>query len=373
MSDTATASGPIWGPDSVTITTDDGDVAVRPDANNVALKEAGLPTRYYVQPNRVRLARADSGDYDFAMQAFVKGAPGTQIEYMGGTCTFSATLGMSEQAIAGVTQRLVAHNHPEPNQRIAALFNYEKSDPPPEVGFMPVQRSRLECVIDHPRNGPGPIVMTVANHGSGSIELQGRNSFLVTCSAAAADEIVTNLRDAAAPPFVIRYLLTEQFDTGLATAQTKLTVDVDKTYDALAATATAPLTGDTFEASYRAAVTSGAMRISSRDAEMLPWLEETDAVKTALFALVKEELFDIDPPTTAAVSDFGWWDTVFGGGSGVTLKKDHERRGIVLTQTLDVHGLVNAQQTVEGTLDDLSIAAKADIGKYLTVLNVGGF
>ncbi|MEU0008267.1 hypothetical protein ABZ079_29445 [Streptomyces sp. NPDC006314] len=41
-------------------------------------------------------------------------------------------------------------------------------------------------------------------------------------------ELVTNLRDAAAPPFLVRNVVTEQFNTGKATAFTDADIDIGK-------------------------------------------------------------------------------------------------------------------------------------------------
>jgi hypothetical protein len=380
MSDSVLPAGPIAGPHSVTVGATDSDgsrvaVQVRPDANNEALKTSGRPTRYYVQPGRVRLARrVDSADYDFSMTAFVKDASSTHVEYIGGTCTFAATLTADDEVLADVIHALTAHEYPQPDASLAALFNYQPDDPQPEVVVMPIVRSAVECVIGPPNARSGPIVMNVANSATGSIEAQGRNTFLVTCSPAAAEEITTRLRDAAAPPFTIRYRLTEQFDTGPATWRADLTVNVEAIYDALSTTAPAgPLTGDTAERIYTMAVASGAIRITSPDGELTRWLVDTDTVKSSSFGMLKDQLFDVGAAAaTAGGPAPSWWNSVF-GGAAVTLKTDHFQTGLVLTQTVELHGPVLAEQVVEGALDDLTIAAKADLDRYLTVLSVGSF
>lgn len=373
MTDTPTPSGPIWGPGERTISTPDGDVAVRPDANNPALQASGQPARYYVEPARVRLARRDTGDFDFNMQAFVKGPPGPAVEYLGGTCTFAATLAVSQQALTTACQQLLAPGGPQADEQIAAWVHHSEGDPPPTVGVVPVQRSSVDCVIDHPSAPLDAGAVSVAPQGSGSIEVQGRNSFLVTCSAAATREIVANLRDNAVAPFTIRYRLTEQFHTGTRTGRVEFVVNVDAAQQAFTSIpGSAPLTGDELEAMYAAAVAQGAVRFKSNDDGLISWLIQTDVVKAAVLSQVKE-LFDVEPATTAEVRDFGWWDGVFGGGSTVILSAGHARHGLQFAGVVAVEGTVNVVRTVDGTLDDLTIAAKADIGKYLTVLNVGGF
>jgi hypothetical protein len=390
MPDIVFPAGPIFGPDSVVIDSgvDPGssvDVHVYPDARNPQLKAAGQPTQYYFLPTGVCLAqRQNSPDVDFSMTALVKHAPGRpDLEYVGGSCTFAATLAPPGAVNEGIIDKLMNHNHPDPPARIGALFNYRRGDPAPGLRMVPVTRSAVSCVVEQPQTGTGPILMSAQHSATGSIELAGRNTFLVSCPPAAAAEIVTNLRDGSAPPFVIRNVLTEQFDTGPTTLTANLEIDVDKLYEAFSAVMPpgGPLAGDaTAEVIYQAGIAADAIHADlteaaggQLDSHARAWMNDTDAIKETVFGMVKEQLFDVSPNESAAPGQSDpAWDSAF-GNSKVTLKSDHARTGVLLRQTLTLHGSISAGQTVEGNLNELATVARADLGKYLTVVDIGAF
>lgn len=382
-------AGPVFGPDSVVIDAADTgssiDVHIYPDAHNVELKAAGQPTQYYFQPARISLARRqNSPDVDFSMTALVKHAPGgPHLEYIGGSCTFTTTLALPDAAAARIIDKLISHDHPDPAARIAKLFNYRRGDPAPGLRMVPITRSAVSCVIEHPRTGTDPIFMSAQHSPDGSIEAQGRNSFLVSCTPAAAEDIATNLRDGTAPPFMIRNVLTEQFDTGPTTLVAQLEVDVDKLYEAFSAVVPpgTPLLGKAAaDAIHQAAASVAAIHVDFTeagarvDSPVAAFLKHTDILEEAIFAMVKEQLFDTGPGENL---DHGepeptWWDEVF-GNSTVTLKTDHARTGVVLRKTVTLHGAVLVEQAVEGYLDELAAAAKAELDTYLTVVDIGAF
>ncbi|MEU4576338.1 hypothetical protein [Nonomuraea sp. NPDC023979] len=364
MPERPSPAGPIFGPDTVVVEVDGptGGVHVRPDAGNPALRAAGLPARYYVQPARMALARRQaSPDLDFSASVLVKGAPGTP-EYVGGSCTFGVALALPPPALEIVTRKLAHHDHPDPAPRIAELFERGAKEPAPSLTPVQVTRSVLSCVIE----GEPPLVMTAQHGATGSVEAQGHNTFLVSFTPAAAEAVVRNLRDGAAPPFTIRNRLTEQFTTGPAVLTARVDVDADKLYDLLrdAAGPGGALPEDVaLDAVHTAALARGAVttRITdaghgSLDARTTRWLGETDEIKAAVLGLVRQELFDL------------------GGGPGTaTLKRDHPRTGTALSQVVTLHGPVSAARTVEGDLQELASAARTDLGKYLVVVDAGAF
>ncbi|MGH3380723.1 MAG: hypothetical protein ACRDP6_38910 [Actinoallomurus sp.] len=379
MPDSAFPAGPIFGPDSVVIEVRDGAgstiaVPVRPDARNVELRAAGQPTQYYFQPTRVSLAqRQSSPEFDFSMTALVRYALGPHPEYIGGSCTLAVTLAVPDSVTAGIVDALMAHHHPDPPPRISALFNHRDGDPAPGLRMVPVTRSAISCVVGDPRTGTAPIVV----NAEGSIEAQGRNTFLVSCTPAVAEEIVTSLRDRTVPPFLVRNVLTEQFATGPATLTADLQVDVDKLYDAFSAAMPGSV-AENADVLYQAGMSADAVRVDPATGAQVDalnaWLNDTDAIKEAVFGMVKDQLFDVGPDGSAEPGAPGptWWDDVFGHAK-VTLKQDHARTGVSLRHTVTLHGAVPAGHTVEGDLSELAGATKGELDKYLTVIEAAGF
>jgi hypothetical protein len=387
MTDVALPAGPLFGPDSVTIDVgcDPGpsmSVPVLPDAQNTALRAAGQPAQFYVQPARLFLAhRQASPDLDFSMTAVAKNASTDHLEFVGGSCTFAATLALPDSVIAGVADTLMGGGHPDPPARIAELFTYRRGDPTPALRMVPIVRSDVSVVLDPVQSGAAPAVMNVQHSPAGSIEPQGLNSFLVSCSPSAAEEIVAVLRNGAAPPFVVRTVLTEQFDTGPAVVTADLVVEVDKVYEALSDVMPpgGPPAGQAgAEAAYRSAISVGAVRTTFTeaaggplDARLAAWMHDTDAVKKAVFGLAGEQLFDVAHAggSGQAQPNPTWWDSLF-GDSHVALKGDFSRTGAHLQQTMTLHGAVFAEHTVEGDLSELAAVTGTQLDKYLTVVGI---
>ncbi|CAM5244292.1 hypothetical protein STANM309S_05180 [Streptomyces tanashiensis] len=398
MPDSVFPAGPVFGPDSLVIDIDGGapgdaavGVHIRPDALNAGLAAAGQPTRYYFQPPRVTVAtRSGSSDLDFSATAMVRAPVTPQPEYLGGSCTFACTAALPDGAEARIVQKLTDHDHADPPARIASLFAHGPGSPAPELVMVPITANAVSCVVEHPPSGPGPLLMSVQGGSGGGIDIQTRSSFLVSFSPAAAEAVVTNLRDAAAPPFLVRNVLTEQFDTGRATITTEVDVDIEKLHGVFAAAVPPgePWPGDgAAAAAYRAALTAGAVRTHVTGtgptstvgpvllgSSVTAWLSDTDELRKVVFSLAKGSLFDVtdaDAPQAGqgAPPAPAWWTEVF-GDARVTLKNEAPTGGVHLQQVLITQGTVTVERTIEGGLAEVAAAARTELDKYLTVIAI---
>ncbi|MEU7143447.1 hypothetical protein ABZ942_28665 [Nocardia sp. NPDC046473] len=345
-------AGPLSGPDALVfpVGATDFDLRVYPDARNAELATADRPTRYYFQPPTVFLAHRDAApELDFSMSALAKrpGPAAPTIEYLGGTCTFATTLALPEAVPTDVLDKIMRHDHPDPPTRIAHLFNYRPTAPTPELVPVPITRNTVSCTAAHARN----ITLTAQYSANGSIEIHAHNTFLVSCDAAATEEIVRSLRNATTPPLAVTNTLTEQFDTGAASFTVELEVDLDQLYAACAADG-----GVTAPAIYRAGRAANAIRHTITDSTTRPidaalndWLDHSDALPAIVFEMVADQLFD----------------------NGTTLKPHRAPSRSVLRHSSTLSGQISTQQTVEAQFDDLRAAVKNDIDNYLTVLDIG--
>ncbi|MFI2735444.1 hypothetical protein [Streptomyces sp. NPDC018711] len=387
-------TGPVYGPDALVIRVDSGgegrpavDVRVWPDVRNADLAADGSPTRYYFQPPRVTLApRPGTTDLAFSATVMVRAPAGPHPQYLGGSCKFTCTAALPGDVLTRMTRTLATHDHPDPPARIASLFPHRNGAPEPELTMLPLTGNTVSCVVEQPPAGPGPLFLSVQGGPGGGIGTQALSSFLVSFSPAAAEAVVTRLRDAAAPPFTIRNVLTEQFDTGAETFTADLRVAPDKLHEVFAA-ASSPgepwPAGETAATAYRSGVDSGAVRITRAETGDTPldpalrtWLGDTDAVRKAVFVMVKDKLFDIAAATDTAPQDNGrkdppapaWWSEVF-GAARVTLKGEPVGGG-ELHEVVPLRGVVSVEQTIEGDLEELAAAARAGLGEYLTVIAI---
>jgi len=392
MPDDVLPAGPIFGPDFVTISLADGrgtsfEVPIYPDANNAELKAGGLAVMFYFQPARVFLAnRRNSDDLDFSMRAMVKrggGASAPHVEFLGGSCTFTTTFALTDSMTTEILADLLAHHHAPPPNRIAALFNHESADPTPDLRMVPILRNAVSCMVPQPQPASGPAFLTAQPSQIGSIEMHARTTFLVSCNPAAAEEIVSNLRNGSSPPFVVTNTLTEQFNTGGAVMVIDVGVDVEKLYGAFASALpqgdSRAIVGAIPNLAYLTGlnggavvthITEGASRIV--DPALKAWIDMSNPVKSTAVAAAKEHLFDIGLAQVPAPTDSGWWNDVF-GGSTVSLKPVRPATGTTISQTVTLSGPISTEQTVAGQFDTLAAAAKASIDTYLTVIDMGDF
>ncbi|MEU5261359.1 hypothetical protein [Amycolatopsis sp. NPDC021455] len=396
-----TAAGPLFGPDFVLVVANDENgvpqtLQIYPDANNLALRSAGLPAQYYWQPARIQLAKKPSApeDFDFGMTIF-KGlmtsetTVGTEdeTEIGGGFCTFTTTLGISESVIANALKALKEGQHSAPVPRISGLFfDHGPNDPDPLLGPVTVLENTVTINVPLPdteTQAKAPLYFNAQGGGKGSIEEHGFSSFLVTLNEYAAGIVAGGLKNGN-PPFLVTASLHEIFYVNQATVTVH--VDVDKVYDAVSFAAGGGIFGGIFSAtlehSYSSLITSGGIRveIESNDAVMSPeakqWLmKNADDMRTAAFNLVKQEIFDWKPNELAPAnlgSDRGWFSSIFGGAS-VSLKSTYQRRGLKFDQQISLKGTMSATHTVSGDLTDLGPAVKAHLERYLAVVDIGEY
>jgi hypothetical protein len=95
--------------------------------------------------------------------------------------------------------------------------------------------------------------------------------------------------------------------------------------------------------------------------------------KTAM-DLVKQEIFDLDPAKSdsKATAGRGWFSEIFGGAS-VSLKSRHEKKGVHFSQELILDETIAVGHTVSGDLNDLLPAVRANLNKYLFIVDIGEF
>ncbi|MEV7544928.1 hypothetical protein [Streptomyces sp. NPDC089915] len=387
MSDSPLPAGPIFGPDSLVIDVNDLSVPIWPDALNTDLAAAGAPTRYYFRLPRLTVAsQPGTADLEFSATVMVQGPVGPQPVYLGGSCTFSCTAALPAGTEAQIVDRLMSQDHPDPPARIAPLFAHQPGDPPPELSMVPITGSAVSCVIEHPPTGTSPLFMTVQGGPGGGIDPHTRSSFLVSFSPAAAEAVVTSLRDASAPPFLVRNVLTEQFATGPTGLTMHVDVDLKRTLESFVAAVppgAAWPAGDAAEAAYESAVITGAIGVRCTetgtkallDPSLAAWISGLDDPRELVFRLLKDPFFDIAAvPATETGQEAGppapaWWTAVF-GDARVTLKEDPDTGQFVVSQTETVQGTVNVEHTLEARLTEVAEAARTELDKYLKVMAV---
>lgn len=399
MPDFISANGAIFGPDFVIVTVEQGGVQyqlqVYPDASNQALRGAGLATQYYWQPAMVTVAtRPDNPAlYDFGMTLFKGlltsdrdvGVTSADQEMGGGWLTFATTFAVPDAVITAAISQLQSHDHTTPAQTITQYFNYQNGDPTPGLGMITITEDDVTInVPDLTKATPGMFIEATSPK-KGSIEAQGINAFLVTCSQWAAGAIAGGLTAGGAPPFTVECDLHEQFWMDACTVT--VTADADKAYDSMSAALSAGgflgICSASLQAAYRDMQTSGVIQTTIQmdsgalTAAQQTWIQQyIDNIQTEFWNAVKTTIFDWDPtksdPTGTASASQSWFGSIFGGAS-VSLKSDYQRSGTTLTAELTMEGVVTATQGVSGDFTALMPAVKADLGAYLAVVDIGQY
>jgi hypothetical protein len=240
------------------------------------------------------------------------------------------------------------------------------------------------CAVQDPNVTGGKILMTAQYSQKGSIEAQGLSTFLISCNLFAAGEIASALKAGASPPFTVTNILKQAFYVNAVTVD--VVVDVDKVYDsfsvAVEASSFLGIDEISANAAWSSCITSGGVTThitqngTVLDAATAKWINDNvDAMKKTAMDLVKQEIFDWDPSkadSKATTSGRGWFSEFF-GGAAVSLKSDHERRGVHFQQQLILDETVSVEQAVSGDLNDLLPAVRADLHKYLFVIDIGEF
>jgi hypothetical protein len=183
-------------------------------------------------------------------------------------------------------------------------------------------------------------------------------------------------------PFTVHYNLKLMFY--INACDIHVIIDVDKVFDQFSASVSAGTFGDIFSASlsanYQSCVISGAIKtiMNMNNAEVPDDLkqqieQQAEEMQQNAFNLVKSYIFDwtptADPPATG---DRSFFSSLFGGAS-VSLKTNYQRRSIVLTQDFTLNGTIAVYQTVSGDLNDLEPAIKANLSKYLAIVDIGQY
>jgi len=396
---TVQALGPLFGPDFITITTNDETGAtyaleVFPDANNPALKNNGLPQQFYYLPKQINLAkRLDSpSDYDFSVTLFkglmtqedtlgISGIPSTggEVDAGGAFMTFSTTMAVPDSVIKGALAQLKAKNAPPAPARIASFFLRDAGDPDPLLGIVPIVDN--EVTIEIPQlagnDAKSPFFISAQGTGHGSIEAAGVSSFLVTCNQMAAGAIVGALQDGRSP-FTVHYNLKLLFY--INACDISMDVDVDKTFTQFSGAVQAKygfFQAD-LSASYQNLVTSGAITTTIQmngtdvDPDVKQLIQKTVSdMQDKAWNLVKTEIFDWQPkPDDPAKASAGAC-----GGVAVALKFSYQKHGVHFNDHFVLNETITKLDTVSGTLNALqtAISTKEGLAKYLSIVDIGEY
>ena len=406
MDSAVTPLGPLLSADRIYVTVTGSDkvpyeLEIFPDANNVLLQQNGLPQQYYFMPKVIYVAKRqeDPADFDFGMTVFkglmdsedtigVNPGQGTgsgDVEVGGGFCTFSTTFAIPPDVIQSATAMIKAQSFP--GQTISSWTQpympaFRQNEPDPILGIVPILGNDVSIFVQ--QNAPGTtgangLWMSAQSAAKGSIEASGISSFLVSCNEFAAGEIAGSLKTGNVP-FVVNYLLTEQFY--LPACEIDVDIDLDKTYESfsMAIEASGFFTSASFQAAWSECAINGSINTTMKVNEAaLPAdlktlvTQEVQQMQTNAINLVKDFIFDWNPSdggdAQASSTPFG---SIFGGAS-VSMKLNYQKRSIHMPQTFTLETSVAITDGKQGDLSDLMPAVKADINKYLAIVDIGQF
>jgi len=395
--DSIHALGPLFGPDFITIETNDETgtpfaLEIFPDANNPALKMNKLPTQFYYMPKQIYLAKREDSptDFDFSVTLFkglmttedtlgISGIPSTggEVDAGGAFMTFSTTMAIPENVIAQAHAKLKAHDHEPPPARIAGFFQHTDEDPAPLLGIVPIVDNAVTIEVPQLSGGDAksPFVISAQGTGHGSIEASGISSFLVTCNQMAAGAIVGALKDGRSP-FTVHYNMKLLFYINACDIQ--MHVDVDKTFTQFSGAAQAKygfFQAD-LSANYQNCLTEGAISTviqqngTDVDADMKKLIEKTVSdMQDKAWNLVKTEIFDWQPkPDDPATASAGAC-----GGVAVSLKANYQKHAVKFDEHFEINQTISKEDTVSGTLNNLEPAIKKNLDKYLSIVDIGQF
>lgn len=333
---TITPAGPIFGPDALTLDIDGGNplttVNIYPDAHNVGLREAGQPSRFYLQSTDAVVAQRQQRDHlDFSMTALVKRVPAVgPADYAGGTCTLTTILAFQRASTEVIVDTLVSRRYDDPADRMLPLFACSAGDPRPELLPMPILRTSVSCTFSRHADGGDERGFSVQASSSGSIEPQGRTTLLLTCGSRETADIASSLRDGTIVPLVVDYLVAEQFSTG----GSELTVDIELDADGR-----------------RPRVTVAAADDTPMDDVLSLWISNCDQVRSAVSDLM-----------TGGTGDS---EISIASGSAQLIEQKPTRTRLQLS------GSISVDRTVGCSFAALADAARVSTAGYLTEINVG--
>ena len=405
MDNAVTPLGPLLSADRIFVTVTGSDkvpyqLEIFPDANNALLKTNGLAQQYYFMPQRIYLAKKQDSpqDFDFGMTVF-KGlmtpedtvgvnpgqtTGGGDVEVGGGFCTFSTTFAIPPDVIQSATDALKngKFDSAPPASLLPFMPARGSGDPDPILGIVPILGNLVSISI--PQFAPGgspaaPLWAQAQSAQKGSIEATGISSFLVSCNELAAGAIAGSLQ-AGVSPFTVNYALTEQFY--LPACEVDVDIDMDKTYESfsVAVDVSGFFTNASFQAAWSECVTNGSITtVMKIDEAAIPAdlktmiLQQCQQMQTNAVNWVKDEIFSWNPTdggdAQAQQTPFG---SIFGGAS-VSMKLNYQKRALHVQQTLTLDTSVAMSDTKSGDLSDLMPAVKADVSKYLAIVDIGQF
>lgn len=409
MDDAPSALGPLFGPDFIMVTVEDESntkysLEIYPDANNSLLKANGLPQQFYFVPQRIYLAKKQDSpaDFDFGMTVF-KGlmttedtvgitaaqTSGGDVEAGGGFCSFSTTFAIPDSVIANAINQLKSKSYSGPQggavaARLLPLLDRADTDPAPLLGIVPILSNAVS--IDVPQlsmsgTTAAPMQISAQCAQKGSIEAHGISSFLVTCNQLAAGAIAGSLK-AGMSPFTVYYDLVEQFY--LPACDITVTIDMDKTFDSFSAAVSVSgwFSSASFQAAWSNCVTNGAIVTDMKINEAaIPddlkqfIMQNCQQMQQSAMDLVKSEIFNWQPSSTPATTGGGGgglMSSIFGGAS-VSMKSDYEHKAVHTTQELKLDSTITKEDEKSGDLSDLEPAVKANINKYLAIVDIGQY
>ena len=423
--------GPLFGPDFITVTVDDAtsgeyNLEIFPDANNPQLKANKLPMQFYYMPQSLYLAKKqDSDDFDFSVTVF-KGlmtsedtlnsantaSVGGEIDAGGAFVTFSTTMAIPSSVLSAALAQIKAGQVGTVPPSIADHCQVAAADPAPLLGCVPIAANEVTIEVPQlpgstaptgtstttasgpssssststttstttatppaaPNNG-NPWFISARGMGHGSIDASSVSSFLVTCNQYAAGAIAGSLQ-AGMSPFTVHYNLTLMFY--MNACQIQMHVDVDKVFTQLSAAAEAKymFVQADLSANYQSSITNGGITTIINengvavDADMKKMIDtQVGDMQTKAWDLVKNEIFNWQPkPDAPATASTGAC-----GGAAVSLKVNYQMHAVHFDQSWTLNDTVTRLQAASGTLTELEPAVKANLSKYLAVVDIGEF
>ncbi|MGB6518334.1 MAG: hypothetical protein WBE79_07520 [Candidatus Cybelea sp.] len=410
------------------------NLEVFPDANNPQLKANQLPMQFYYMPQSLYLAKKqDSDDFDFSVTIF-KGlmtsedtlnstntaSVGGEIDAGGAFVTFSTTMAVPSSVLSAALAQIKAGQVASVPANIADHCRVDASDPAPLLGCVPIAANEVTIEVPQLPGSPPPASTTpaaatasgstptsgastttpaagsttataaapaaAANSGNpwfisaqgmghGSIDASSVSSFLVTCGQDAAGAIAGSLQ-AGMSPFTVHYNLTLMFY--MNACQIQMHVDVDKVFTQLSAAAEAKFmyVQADLSANYQSSITNGGITTIINengvavDADLKKMIDtQVGDMQTKAWDLVKNEIFNWQPkPDTPATASTGAC-----GGAAVSLKVNYQMHAVHFDQSWTLNDTVTRLQTASGTLTELEPAIKANLNKYLAIVDIGQF